>query len=688
MKKTIYNLILILLTFSMAGNLQAESVLNSKGKIDSVQLYRDRAVVVRNVEYNGKSPVIVMEGLPSGLYDETITIRFLPDQKNLTDEIRVKEIRVEKSFTESFTSDEAKQANERLIQAKDRLAELTRNYNELTEERKSIESISPKNPDDDSGNTISLAYFKKLFGFTDSALKENLDQTGKLLLQIDDARTDLALALAVAERYSFGRKEESKTVTIELDSTTVNWTGSVQAEYAISGAYWYPVYRYALSGKSAKLTFLALVSNETGEDWDNVNLSFSAADAGRRTRIPDLKEWKIARVYPGRMADSDSVYDEVAEAASGVSDGEANETVAMMKRDRRSAVASKPSASGSLKKNKGIDEKEERNRTQQRLDQSIHESRDFYNQNLARIKDDEAQRKSRQSQKKLDSLRKELSSQEERFDKKDYRNARKSANNVIDILNDLNSDQRRLFEPEIERARKVLDWSYQYEKTKEMQRSLSRPDSSAGTDTKYTARFRESIPSDGAFVSAYIEETKTDASLSYEINAVQSKNAYLAATSGYTGFKPLLPGPVQVYFKDDYAGQSRMPLIRRGQKFTIRTGIDPDIEVQTYENRFEKSEGVFVESVAYTIEKTIQVKNNRAGKIEVILYDRIPVAVNSEIKVTDVKYSEKPDADKRGVQTYKFTLNPGQVREFRTSFTLKHDKDLRPVFKELNTAGY
>ncbi|HEX8818799.1 MAG TPA: mucoidy inhibitor MuiA family protein [Archangium sp.] len=74
-------------------------------------------------------------------------------------------------------------------------------------------------------------------------------------------------------------------------------TATVTLSYVTSGARWYPSYELRLEPESnrVQVAFSGLVSQETGEDWEDAALSLSTAIPSTATTAPKLSTWKIGQ---------------------------------------------------------------------------------------------------------------------------------------------------------------------------------------------------------------------------------------------------------------------------------------------------------------------------------------------------------------------------------------------------------
>ncbi len=92
--------------------------------------------------------------------------------------------------------------------------------------------------------------------------------------------------------------ELRKVATVSLASAKKGAT--VTLEYAVPGARWSPSYVLTLAGSKAKLGMRALVAQRTGEDWADVKLRLSTADADAWVELPELAKSRIGRAQPPR----------------------------------------------------------------------------------------------------------------------------------------------------------------------------------------------------------------------------------------------------------------------------------------------------------------------------------------------------------------------------------------------------
>lgn len=72
----------------------------------------------------------------------------------------------------------------------------------------------------------------------------------------------------------------------------------VELSYHVSGASWRPLYDLALEGERLAVSYLAEVTQQTGEDWPAVEMVLSTTRRGLHQTLPELDPWYIGRAQP------------------------------------------------------------------------------------------------------------------------------------------------------------------------------------------------------------------------------------------------------------------------------------------------------------------------------------------------------------------------------------------------------
>lgn len=99
--------------------------------------------------------------------------------------------------------------------------------------------------------------------------------------------------LAGTEQWAKRPEEYAEVIaTIEADAAG---TADVEISYHTSGASWKPLYDLTLTGERVAVSYLAEVTQRTGEDWPETTLVLSTARRGAHRTLPELEPWYIDR---------------------------------------------------------------------------------------------------------------------------------------------------------------------------------------------------------------------------------------------------------------------------------------------------------------------------------------------------------------------------------------------------------
>lgn len=198
-------------------------------------------------------------------------------------------------------------------------------------------------------------------------------------------------------------------------------------------------------------------------------------------------------------------------------------------------------------------------------------------------------------------------------------------------------------------------------------------------ETPYT------IPADSKPYIVEIDEHQLEATFSHIAIPKLERDAFLLAKIGGWEKLELVPGKINVYFADNYVGQSFMNTRNVEDSLGLSFGRDNKILV-TRSKKEEFSDSKVIGSNkkdTYTFE--IVVKNNRSVPIELDLYDQIPVSQNSDISVSVNETSDAIQDETTGELNWLVKLDPGATKRYEISFTIKYPKNKTVKVKQFRT---
>ncbi len=101
--------------------------------------------------------------------------------------------------------------------------------------------------------------------------------------------------LSELERRSSPEAFTEVSATVEAASAV---TAEVDISYHVSDVSWRPLYDLGLSGEVLAVSYLAEVTQRTGEDWPAVELAVSTTRRGQHQTLPELSPWYVGVAKP------------------------------------------------------------------------------------------------------------------------------------------------------------------------------------------------------------------------------------------------------------------------------------------------------------------------------------------------------------------------------------------------------
>jgi hypothetical protein len=269
-------------------------------RITHVTVYPDSALVTREVEVPGGAGTVelVVTPLPertvnSSLYSEggegirVLTTRFRsrPVKENTREEVRKLEDEVKKLQTNARKIQADMEACKQNMGLLGKLENFTTASTQHATEKGKL----------DSEATIALA--KYLMDGRTERTKEMV----ALQQQMETNAEQLEFVQRKLRELSAGTSHTERDAVIVVDKANAA-PGKVRLNYLVDAAAWRPQYKLR-AGKTLKdsvqVEYLAAIVQQTGEDWQHVNLVLSTAQPMLNAAPPDLKMLSVAVVPRG-----------------------------------------------------------------------------------------------------------------------------------------------------------------------------------------------------------------------------------------------------------------------------------------------------------------------------------------------------------------------------------------------------
>jgi hypothetical protein len=547
-------------------------------KITHVTVYPDSALVTREVEVPAGAGLIelVINPLPEATVPSSMYTEAVEGMRVLTTRFRSRAVKED-------TREEVRKIEEEI-------RKLQMDARRLQSEMKAID-----------GNMGLLA---KLESFT-TASTTHATEKGKL---------DADAAIALAKYLMEGRLEKSKLIValqeqvqtnseslayanrrlgeltsgtskVERDAVIVvdkvnNGAGKVRLNYLVTAAAWRPQYKFR-AGKTAKdavrVEYLAAVMQQTGEDWERVNITLSTAQPMLNATPPDLHALAVAVVPRGTAVPGVTLGNLQQGLGLSTAPGAGGGAGRMINRpEAYGAQAKVPASRFALANPEGNTTRDELKKAAGLLRQRAQET----------------------------------------FNRKKDKDAAELANYAA-----------------------VLDQACELVMTSGEKKLGESPSSgkNEGPSVTYHLNNRLSVPSRTDEQVIEVARLEMQPDYFYKAVPVLTAHVYRQANLVNRSAHVLLPGEATMYHESDFVGRMSLPLVAVGEQFTVGFGAEPQLQVQR--QLMERSRAMQAGNQILKYEYRILISSYKDEKVRLQLWDRLPHAEKEAMGVNLIKVS-------------------------------------------------
>jgi hypothetical protein len=592
----------------------------ASSRITHVTVYPDSALITREVEVPAGTGLIELvisplpqATMPSSLYTESsdgirvLTTRFRtqPRQKDTREEVG----KVEEEIRKLQAEQRKVQAEVKALEANTRLLDKLENFTTASTTHATEKGKL------DSDSTIALAKY----------LMEGRTERSKQMVVLQEQMLDIAEKMDFASRKM--RDLTTGTSKIERDAVVVvdkvnNGAGKVKLNYLVHSAAWRPQYKFR-AGKTTKdsvtVEYLGALIQQTGEDWERVQLTLSTAQPMLNAAPPDLNALAVAVVPRGAAPQGVTV--------SGLQQGLGLPPQPSAPGTGAGAGAGGLGGFGGMRGGPGGG---------------------GFGMPAAKVPSGGrlalANPAGKAAPEELAQAAKEL-----------RRQAQLSAN----LNRERDANELSNYAATLDQARELT----MVEK-KVRGESRSRPARNEGPSVTYHLASRFSVPSRND--DQVIEMARIDLKPDYFYKAVPvlTPHVYRQANLVNRSKYVLLPGEATMYHGSDFVGRMALPLVAIGEEFTVGFGAEPQLQVQR--QLLDRTRTMQAGNQVLRYDYRILISSYKDEKVRLQVWDRLPRGENESLNITLIKAS--PELCKDAVYE----------REERASNLLRWDVEIDP----------
>jgi hypothetical protein len=469
----------------------------------------------------------------------------------------------------------------------------------------------------DSDATIALAKYLM------EGRSEKTKEMVALQQKIQDNQEQIEFAQRKLREMTAGSSKTEFDAVIVVDKTNAA-AGKIKLNYLVDAAAWRPQYKLRAGNTmkdAVQVEYLAAIIQQTGEDWQGVEMRLSTAQPMLNATPPELKMLAVAVVpktalaatAPAGVGGPAGAPGQPTPPAGGMGMGRSGTQLGL----RFGAMGG---MGGGMRPGEGPGNN---------IDTTIPNPQGLANT----FEVNEA----------LKSLRQQAQQE----------GNKKNDNNSAEIWN---------YAGALEQARDLV--LAEEQKADRGKRLPPRAEKNEGPSVTYHLPSRLSVPSRND--EQVLEVARIDMQPEYYYKAVPVLTPHVYRQANLTNKSKyiLLPGEATMYNGTDFVGRMNLPLVAIGETFTAGFGTDPQLQVQRAMTEKTRSMQGGNQILAY--QYRILMSSYKPERVKVQLWDRLPQAENETMGVNLVKAAPEVSKD------------PLYQREERPHNLLRWDLDLDP----------
>ncbi|MCG8572335.1 MAG: mucoidy inhibitor MuiA family protein [Spirochaetes bacterium] len=268
--------------------------------ISEVTVYFDRAMITRQakIKLTKGEHLICFDDLPDYLEQNSIQVKGKGSAV-------LKDIQFREKYFTDVTDDKIKSLQNMIMEKQDIQNEINQKIMIAQKEQDFVESIINKLTQAEEKENTNLLDPDKWIKMT-TFYRSKLDEINKEIREAHIKNRDISKE---SEKLSnqlnqLGNATKKKNIVEVLLEVTKEDEIQLDLTYLIYGPTWYPVYdlRVSTPTKKMKIGYQAMITQNTGEDWPNVALSLSTAQAHVSAVQPQMNPWYLNMMMPEPLA--------------------------------------------------------------------------------------------------------------------------------------------------------------------------------------------------------------------------------------------------------------------------------------------------------------------------------------------------------------------------------------------------
>ena len=243
--------------------------------------------------------------------------------------------------------------------------------------------------------------------------------------------------------------------------------------------------------------------------------------------------------------------------------------------------------------------------------------------------------------------------------------SRMPARQTLSVKNRKYRGRKKSYVPAYEGNKKAEDKKANYAQTQVVKKDLR---------MEYQIQSKMTIPTDGMDHRVQIDNFDLNASYEYHTAPKIDPSVFLAAQ--VTGWEKLnlLSGESNIYFDGTYIGKSYIDVNSTKDTLSFSFGKDAKVIVERTKVKDKSSKKVIGSRQKYEVNWEIRMRNNGGAAIPIVVKDQFPISTNNDIKVKNGEFGTAKLDEKTGILVWNLNLPLGGSQNLQFGYSVDYQK--------------
>lgn len=288
--------LLLFLAFFLLPTSAAGTERKVKSLVSSATIYPDRAMITRVVKEQiaAGDQMLVLSDMPVGLLDNTVRVAGAGDSP-----VKILDVRVMTVFLDTIPEDRIRELQNRLKTLRNDEQKIYDGLSILRSQKEFVDSLRISSAREGGTSGTQFDNWERVLSFIAKKLDVIYSEMRGLNASLADVKSKIeAVEREIRHSQAFSKKSQKQIVVAVRAARQAEVI--MEVSYVVVGASWSPIYEMRVPSVSGtlQLTYSAMIRQNTGEDWKEIDLILSTARPSAGGMAPELSPMYVDIYQP------------------------------------------------------------------------------------------------------------------------------------------------------------------------------------------------------------------------------------------------------------------------------------------------------------------------------------------------------------------------------------------------------